>query len=230
MPAPKGLMLMSRLRVNAFSLSIDGYGAGPDQALDSPMGVGGMALHKWVLGTKTFQRMHADFAGSLIGDEVGRGGVDDDFAARGFENIGAWIMGRNMFGPSRGPWPDDGWRGWWGQNPPYHVPVFVLTHHARAPITMEGGTTFHFVTDGIHAALKRAKEAAQGKDVRLGGGVAAVRQYLTAGLIDELHLVLSPVLLGRGEHLFAGLDAVSLGYKCTEHVATDHGIHVVLTK
>ncbi|KYF92471.1 deaminase [Sorangium cellulosum] len=221
---------MSRLRANAFSISIDGYGAGPDQGLDNPMGVGGMALHKWVLGTKTFQKMSADFAGSLIGDEAARGGVDDDFAARGFENIGAWIMGRHMFGPMRGPWSDDGWKGWWGNNPPYHVPVFVLTHHARAPITMDGGTTFHFVTDGIHAALSRAKEAAQGKDIRLGGGVATVRQYLTAGLLDELHLAISPVLLGRGEHLLAGIDAVSLGYKCTERASTDHATHVVLTK
>jgi dihydrofolate reductase len=166
----------------------------------------------------------------LIADKVGREGVDDDFAARGFENVGAWIMGRNMFGPSRGPWPDDGWKGWWGENPPYHVPVFVLTHHARAPITMDGGTTFHFVTDGIHAALNRAKEAAQGRDVRLGGGVATVRQYLSAGLIDELHLVISPVLLGRGEHLLAGIDMVSLGYQCTEHTSSDHVTHVVLTK
>jgi dihydrofolate reductase len=221
---------MSKLRVNAFGISIDGYGAGPDQALDNPMGTGGMALHDWVLGTKTFHRLSADFAGSLIGDKVGREGVDDDFAARGFENLGAWIMGRNMFGPMRGAWSDDSWKGWWGSNPPYHVPVFVLTHHARAPITMEGGTTFHFVTDGIQAALNRAKDAAQGKDIRLGGGVATVRQYLTAGLIDEIHLVISPALLGRGEHLLAGIDAVGLGYKCTEHVSTDHGTHVVLTK
>lgn len=221
---------MSKVRVNAFSVSIDGYGAGPDQDLANPMGVGGMALHQWILGTKTFQRMHADFAGSLIGDEVGREGVDDDFAARGFENIGAWILGRNMFGPARGPWPDDGWKGWWGKNPPYHVPVFVLTHHARAPITMEGGTTFYFVTDGIHAALERAKEAAQGKDVRLGGGAATIRQYLTAGLIDAIHLAISPVLLGRGEHLLTGIDTVSLGYKCTEHASSDRAIHVVLTK
>jgi dihydrofolate reductase len=194
------------------------------------MGVGGMALHQWVFGTKTFQTMAADFAGSLIGDTVGREGVDDDFAARGFENLGAWIMGRNMFGPVRGPWSDDSWKGWWGENPPYHVPVFVLTHHARAPITMEGGTTFYFVTDGIHAALERAKEAAQGKDVRLGGGVATIRQYLTAGLIDEMHLVISPVLLSKGEHLLAGIDTVSLGYTCTEHAATDNVTHVVLTK
>jgi len=221
---------MSKLRVNGLSISIDGYGAGTDQALDNPMGAGGMALHKWVLGTRTFQRMHADFAASLIGDAAGSQGVDDDFARRGFENVGAWILGRNMFGPSRGPWPDDGWKGWWGKNPPYHVPVFVLTHHARAPIPMEGGTTFHFVTDGIRAALDRAREAARGKDVRLGGGVATVRQYLTAGLIDELHLVLSPVLLGRGEHLLAGIDTVNLGYRCTEHVASDEATHIVLAR
>lgn len=221
---------MSRLRVNAFSISIDGYGAGPCQDLDNPLGVGGTALHTWVFGTRTFQKLHGDFAGALIGDEVGRAGPDDDFAARGFENVGAWILGRNMFGPMRGPWVDDGWKGWWGPNPPYHVPVFVLTHHARAPLTMEGGTTFHFVTDGIHAALKRAKEAARGKDVRLGGGVATIREYLTEGLIDELHLAISPVLLGRGEHLLAGIDMVSLGYQCTEHVATSHATHGVLAK
>ncbi|MFN2570763.1 MAG: dihydrofolate reductase family protein [Gemmatimonadales bacterium] len=221
---------MSRLRVNAFGISIDGYGAGPDQDLANPMGVGGMALHQWVLGTRTFQKMAADFAESLIAGQVGRDGVDDDFAARGFENLGAWIMGRNMFGPLRGRWSDDSWRGWWGKNPPYHVPVFVLTHHARAPITMEGGTTFYFVTDGIDVALERAKDVAKGKDVRLGGGVATIRQYLTAGLIDEIHLVISPVLLGRGEQLLAGIDTVSLGYKCTEHAASDHAAHVVLTK
>jgi dihydrofolate reductase len=221
---------MSKLRVNAFSISIDGYGAGLGQALDQPMGVGGMALHQWVLGTKTFYKMHADFAGELIGDQAPRGGVDDDFAARGFENLGGWILGRNMFGPQRGEWSDDSWKGWWGKNPPYHVPVFVLTNHPRAPIAMEGGTTFYFVTDGIHAALSRAKEAAQGKDVRVGGGVATVRQYLTAGLIDEMHLVISPVLLGTGEHLFDGIDTVRLGYKCTEHTASELATHVVLTK
>ena len=221
---------MSRLRVNAFGVSIDGFGAGPGQDLANPMGVGGMALHQWVLGTKTFRKIAGDFAGSLIGDQAGRGGTDDEFAARGFENLGAWIMGRNMFGPVRGPWSDDSWRGWWGENPPYHVPVFVLTQHARAPITMEGGTTFYFVTDGIHAALERATQAAQGKDVRLGGGVATIRQYLTAGLIDEIHLVISPVLLGRGENLLAGIDMVHLGYKCTEHASTDRVTHVVLTR
>ena len=221
---------MSRLRVNAFAISIDGFGAGPDQALENPMGVGGMALHQWVFGTKTFQKMHADFAGSLIDGKGDAEGVDDRFAARGFENLGAWILGRNMFAPSRGPWPDDGWKGWWGNNPPYHVPVFVLTHHARPPLEMEGGTTFHFVTDGIHAALKRAKEAARGKDVRLGGGAATIRQYLSAGLIDEMHLVIAPVLLGRGEPLLAGIDAASLGYKCTEHASSEKATHVVLKK
>lgn len=219
-----------KLRVNAFSVSLDGYGAGPGQALEQPMGVGGHALHSWVFGTRTFQKLHGDFARSLIGGEPGRGGVDDDFVARGFENVGAWILGRNMFGPKRGPWGDDSWKGWWGNDPPYHVPVFVLTHHARASITMEGGTTFHFVTDGIHAALERARDAANGKDVRLGGGVATIREYLTAGLIDELHLAISPVLLGRGEHLLAGLDTVALGYTCTEHALTEHATHVVLTK
>lgn len=221
---------MSKLRVHAFSISIDGYGAGPGQDLANPMGIGGMALHQWVLGTKTFQKIAGDFAGTLIGGESAREDVDDQFAARGFENIGAWILGRNMFGPIRGPWTDDSWKGWWGNNPPYHVPVFVLTHHPRASIAMEGGTTFHFVTDGIDAALNRAKEAAQGKDIRLGGGVATVRQYLAAGLIDEIHLVISPVLLGNGEHLLADIDAVALGYRCTRHVCSDRATHVVLTK
>ena len=221
---------MSKLRVNAFGVSVDGYGAGPDQSLDNPMGVGGMALHQWVLGTKTFQKMSADFAGSLIAGKTGREGIDDDFAARGFENVGAWILGRNMFGPQRGPWIDDGWKGWWGDNPPYHVPVFVLTHHAREPLEMDGGTTFHFVTGGIHAALERAKDAAAGKDVRVGGGVDTVRQYLTAGLLDEIHLAIAPVLLGRGEHLFTGIDTVSLGYKCAEHASTEHATHVVLRR
>src|SRR5215468_7862175 len=195
---------MSKLRVSSFSISIDGYGAGPNQDLDNPLGVGGMALHEWFRPTKTFQKIHGSDAGTV--------GVDDDFAARGFANIGAWILGRNMFGPIRGPWPDDSWKGWWGSNPPYHTPVFVLTHNARPSITMEGGTTFHFVTDGIHAALKRAIEAAGDKDVRLGGGVATIRQYLSAGLIDEIHLAISPALLGSGEHLLLGIDAVKLGY------------------
>ncbi|HET9959858.1 MAG TPA: dihydrofolate reductase family protein [Polyangiaceae bacterium] len=221
---------MSRLRVNAFGISIDGYGAGPDQSLENPLGVGGLGLHQWAFGTKTFQRMHGDFAEPLIGDRAGQEGTDDHFVVRSFENVGAWIMGRNMFGPIRGPWINEDWKGWWGKNPPYHVPVFVLTHHAREPITMEGGTTFHFVTNGIQEALTRAKEAAQGKDVRLGGGVATVREYLTAGLIDELHLVISPVLLGRGEHLLTGMDLVRMGYKCTEHVSSAAATHIVLSK
>jgi len=215
---------MSKVRVNAFTISLDGYGAGPDQTLENPMGVGAESLHTWLLGTATFQRM--------IGKppESGRADLDDGFAVRSFENVGAWIMGRNMFAPSRGAWPDDDWKGWWGSNPPYHVPVFVLTHHARPSLTMEGGTTFHFVTDGIHAALTRAKEAAQGKDIRIGGGTSTVRQYLSAGLIDELHLAISPILLGKGEHLLSGIDTASLGYKCTQHVPTERAMHVVLSK
>ncbi|HJV59720.1 MAG TPA: dihydrofolate reductase family protein [Albitalea sp.] len=211
---------MSRLRVNSFSMSIDGFGAGPAQSLEHPLGVGGKALHEWVFPTRTFQRM--------FGQDGGSTGVDDDFAARGFANVGAWILGRNMFGPLRGPWPDDAWKGWWGTNPPYHVPVFVLTHHPRAPIEMEGGTVFHFVTEGIHVALERAREAAQGKDVRLGGGVATIRQYLLAGLVDEMHLAFSPVALGQGESLLEGIDLPKLGFRCTEHVGTPSALHVVL--
>ena len=213
---------MSRLRVNGFAISIDGYGAGPGQSLEHPLGVGGVALHEWAFATRTFRQM--------FGQDGGSTGVDDDFARRGFDNIGAWILGRNMFGPVRGPWPDESWKGWWGANPPYHVPVFVLTNHPRASIEMEGGTTFHFVTDGIHAALERAKQAAQGKDVRLGGGVATIRQYLNAGLIDEMHLAIAPNLLGRGEALLAGIDLAALGYRCTEHVGTPNAMHVVLTR
>jgi dihydrofolate reductase len=213
---------MAKLRVQSFSVSVDGYGAGPDQSLDSPMGVGGMALHDWAFTTRTFRQM--------FGDQGGATGADDDFAARGFRRIGAWILGRNMFGPIRGAWPDETWKGWWGVNPPYHTPVFVLTHHPRASIVMSGGTTFHFVTDGIQAALQRATEAAAGLDVRLGGGVATVREYLNAGLIDELHLAISPVLLGAGEHLFTGINLPRLGYQRTEHVPTQHATHVVFTK
>ncbi|MEY2935736.1 MAG: hypothetical protein RL033_6485 [Pseudomonadota bacterium] len=220
---------MSRLRVNGFSVSIDGYGAGPDQDLANPMGVGGMALHQWVFGTKTMKKMFAEM-GAPTDEEPGRDDVDERYAARAIVNVGAWILGRNMFGPERGPWPNSDWKGWWGNNPPYHVPVFVLTHFARAPLTMEGGTTFYFITDGIHAALQRAKEAAQGKDVRIGGGAATVRQYLGAGLIDELHLAISPALLGRGEPLWSGIDLPSLGYRCAEHVSSERAVHVVLTK
>src|SRR5215469_2374035 len=183
---------MSRFRVAAFSLSLDGYGAGPDQSRENPLGINGMSLHEWAFRTRTFKKM--------FGQEGGESGVDDEFAARSFENIGAWIMGRNMFGPIRGPWPDESWKGWWGSNPPYHMPVFVLTHHHRDPVVMEGGTTFHFVQDGIEAALQRAKDAANGRDVRLGGGVATIRQYLQTALIDEMHLAIAPVLLGEGEN------------------------------
>jgi dihydrofolate reductase len=213
---------MSRLRVKSFSISLDGYGAGPAQDLANPIGIGGHALHEWFFPTQTFQQM--------IGNDGGTTGVDNDFAARGFENIGASIMGRNMFGPVRGPWPDDTWKGWWGKNPPFHTPVFVLTHQPRASIVMEGGTTFHFVTGGIHAALEQAADAAKDKDIRLGGGVATVRQYLSAGLIDEMHLAFSPVLLGSGESLFQGIDIPKLGYVRTEHVATPNATHVVFTK
>jgi dihydrofolate reductase len=213
---------MPKLRVHCFAVSLDGYGAGPGQDLDNPLGVGGVALHDWAFATRTFRQMFRS--------EGGTTGIDNDFAARGFTNIGAWIMGRNMFGPMRGSWPDDTWKGWWGENPPYHTPVFVLTNHPRASIAMAGGTTFHFVTDGIQAALKRATEAAVGQDIRLGGGVATIRQYLRAGLVDEMHLAISPVLLGSGEHLLAGMDAPKLGYQCTEHVPTTNATHVVLAK
>ncbi len=202
---------MSRLVVRAFSLSIDGFGAGPSQNLDHPLGVGGPELFDWFFRTRTWRRMH--------GLADGETGVDDDLAAQSFERVGAWIMGRNMFGPIRGPWPDESWRGWWGDEPPYHVPVFVLTHHPRATLTLQGGTEFRFVTDGIQSALEQAKAAAGDKDVRLGGGVSTIRQYLSASLLDELHLVISPVLLGRGEHLLEGIDARALGYECVKHAA-----------
>lgn len=213
---------MPKLRVQSFAISIDGFGAGPDQSLENPLGIGGLALHEWAFPTQTFQQM--------FGNPEGTTGIDDDFVARGFSNIGAWILGRNMFGPIRGPWPDDDWKGWWGDNPPYHTPVFVLTHHARESITMEGGTTFHFVTDGIHRALERAIEAENGQDVRLGGGVATIQQYLRAGLVDEMHLAIAPILLGSGERLFGDVDMPALGYRCVEHVPTQNATHVVLKK
>jgi dihydrofolate reductase len=213
---------MSKLRVAAFGVSLDGYGAGLEQSLDNPMGVGGMLLHEWVMPTQMAQKMFGGGAGTT--------GVDNDFAERGFENIGAWILGRNMFGPIRGEWPDDSWKGWWGDEPPYRVPVFVLTHYPRASIEMKGGTVFHFVTDGIDAALERAREAATGRDVRLGGGVETFREYLRAELIDEMHLAVSPKPLGSGEALFAGIDLVALGYETTERVATEAATHVVLKR
>ena len=213
---------MSRLRVNSFSVSLDGYGAGPSQSLQDPLGVGGMKLHHWAWGTRTLRKM--------FGNEGGSTGVDDEFARRGFANVGSWILGRNMFGPVRGPWPDESWKGWWGDEPPYHCEVFVLTHHARETFAMQGGTTFHFVTGGIEEALARARKAAAGKDVRIGGGVATIRQYWRARLIDELHLAFAPVFLGTGEELFEGIDVAELGYEVTEHVATPAATHVLLTK
>lgn len=213
---------MSKLRVHSFTVSIDGYGAGPRQSLENPLGVGGRGLHEWMFATRTARQM--------FGQEGGDTGVEDDLVARGFQNIGAWIIGRNMFGPIRGPWPDDNWRGWWGENPPYHTAVFVLTHHPRKSLAMAGGTTFHFVTDGIESALRAATAAAGHQDVRLGGGVSTIRQYLQARLIDELHLALSPVLLGSGESLFSGLDLPSLGYRCTDHLPMTRATHIVLTK
>jgi dihydrofolate reductase len=213
---------MGQVRVESFAISLDGYGAGPDQDINHGLGVGGEELHEWFIPTRTFQRTHG------AGD--GTTGVDDDFAARGFRSIGAWILGRNMFGPIRGPWPDLNWKGWWGDNPPYHVPVFVLTHHARPPIEMEGNTTFHFVTGGIHEALDRAREAANGIDVRIGGGPNVIQQYLREALIDELHVAIAPILLGRGERLFEGVDLRALGYECVQFEASEKAAHMVLRR
>jgi dihydrofolate reductase len=213
---------MSKLLVRSFSLSLDGFGAGPDQDINNPLGVGGMAMVQWLFPTRTFAQVH--------GQAGGETGIDEDFAALGFQNIGAWILGRNMFGPIRGPWPDDNWKGWWGDTPPYHTPVFVLTHHPREPLAMNGGTTFHFVTGGIHAALERATAAAGGKDVRLGGGVSTIRQYLQAGLVDEMDVAMSPVLLGSGENLFAGMDMAKLGYACIKRVPSPNVTHVIIAK
>ena len=213
---------MSKLRVLSYSVSLDGFSAGTDQSLEFPLGVRGPELMEWFFPTRVFQRMY--------GSGDGETGIDNGFAERGFDNLGAWILGRNMFGPVRGPWPDESWRGWWGEEPPYHVPVFVLTHHPRAPLEMAGGTTFHFVTGGIHEALERAREAAGGRDIRLGGGAATVREYLRAGLIDDLHLALRPLLMGRGEALFAGLDLDALGYECTGMQPGERAVHMFLRK
>jgi len=214
---------MSKLRVNSFSVSMDGFGAGPAQSLEHPLGRGGEQLHTWVFPTRTLQRV-------VFGKTGGTTGPDDDFAASGFDNVGAWILGRNMFGPVRGPWPGEEWKGWWGASPPYHVPVFVLTHHARAPLEMEGGTVFHFVTGGIEEALDRARDAAGGGNIRIGGGASTVRQYLQARLIDELHLAFAPVLLGGGELLFAGMDLPALGYRVTSSAASEAATHILIDK
>src|ERR1700733_146412 len=211
---------MTKVRVAGFSISLDGFGAGPEQNLENPLGKRGRELHQWMFGTRMFQAM--------IGKGGGSDGVDDSYAQRSMDGFGAFILGRNMFGPIRGPWPDGNWKGWWGDNPPYHAPTFVLTHHPRDPIEMEGGTTFIFVTEGIEAALDQAKRAANGRDVKIGGGAETVRQYLCAGLIDELHFALSPVVLGQGEAMFAGIDLTALGYRRPEHRATEHATHIVV--
>jgi dihydrofolate reductase len=213
-------MKMTRVRVENFTISLDGYGAGPDQGAENPLGAGGEALHDWLVSTRTWLQVH--------GKEGGGTGIDDDFAARSARNVGAWIMGRNMFGPVRGPWPDTSWKGWWGKNPPFHGPVFVLTHHAHPPMEMEGGTTFHFVTGGIHEALDQARGAADGRDVQIGGGANTIQQYLRAGLIDEMHIAVAPVLLGGGERLFEGVDLLASGYGCVQFVASQKATHVVL--
>jgi dihydrofolate reductase len=214
---------MSKVRVLSFTVSLDGYSAGPDQDLEHPLGVNGPELMGWLFPTRTFRRMHRQ-------EEGGEAGVDDRMAEQSFEGVGAWILGRNMFGPVRGPWPDESWRGWWGEEPPYHVPVFVLTHHARPPLPMKGGTEFRFVTGGIEAALAQATEAAAGRDVRIGGGAATVRQYLQARLVDELHLAVRPVLMGSGEPLWQGLDLRTLGYECVDSVAGERANHVTLRR
>ncbi|MGE5351295.1 MAG: dihydrofolate reductase family protein [Acidobacteriota bacterium] len=215
---------MSKLKVMSFSVSVDGFGAGPDQSLEDPLGRNGMAVHEWVFPTDTFQKMHG-------GDKAeGIFGIDNDFADKGFQNIGAWIMGRNMFTPERGPWKDFSWKGWWGENPPYHTPVYVLTHYARPPIEMEGGTIFYFVTEGIEAALEMAKEKAAGKDIRLGGGVETVKEYLKAKLLDEMHIAIAPVLLNSGENLFTNINLIELGYKCVEFTPSKKALHLVFKK
>jgi len=213
---------MSRLRVESLSMSFDGYGAGPNQSLENPLGENGKTIFEWFFPTLTFNKM--------IGQSGGTTGIDNQFASRGFENIGANIMGRNMFGPIRGPWKDEEWKGWWGPNPPYHSPVFVLTHHARKPIEMEGGTTFYFVTDGIESALKQAQKAAGGKDIRLNGGISVIKQYLSKGLVDYMHLAVSPKLLGAGENLFQGIDLVKAGYTIKESVRGENATHVIFEK
>ncbi|MGA2353948.1 MAG: dihydrofolate reductase family protein [Terriglobales bacterium] len=217
---------MSKVKVAAFSISLDGFGAGPRQDLNNPLGVRGLELHAWLLQTESFKKMHGQSGGAT--------GIDNDFAQRSFEKVGAWILGRNMFGPVRGPWATtitgEPWKGWWGDNPPYHTPVFVLTHHARSPLTMEGGTTFHFVTDGLKSTLKQAKEAAKNKEVRIGGGVSVIRQYLLAGAIDEMHLALSPVMLGEGENLFSGINLPKLGLTSLQTVPGENATHIIIKK
>ncbi|OWV77194.1 deaminase [Rhizobium sp. R339] len=213
---------MSKVRVAGFSVSVDGFGAGPEQSLNDPLGKRGPEMFQWFFHTRTFRAM--------MGKDDGSTGIDEDYASGAMANFGAFILGRNMFGPIRGEWPDDAWKGWWGANPPYHAPTYILTHYPREPIVMEGGTTFHFITSGIHEALDQARAAAGGKDVKIGGGVSTVRQYLQAGLVDELHFALSPVVLGQGEAMFAGIDLPALGFSVREHVASEKTTHIVLAK
>jgi len=215
---------MSKVRVASFAVSLDGYGAGPNQDLEHPLGVGGEELMEWFFHTHTWKAMHEGQG------DVGETGVDNTMAEKAFENVGAWILGRNMFGPVRGPWPDDSWKGWWGDEPPYHTPVFVLTNHPREPLEMKGGTVFRFVTEGIHSALEQAKSGANGRDVRVGGGASTVRQYLQAGLIDEMHLAMRPILLGAGENLWEGLDMRALGYECADHIAGERANHIFVRR
>lgn len=213
---------MTRVRVESFTISLDGFGAGREQSLEHPLGVGGEALHDWVVATRSWRQMH--------GQQDGATGTDDEFAARSARNVGAWILGRNMFGPVRGPWRDMDWKGWWGDDPPFHAPVFVLNHHARPPLELKGNTTFHFVTGGIHDALDQARAAADGRDVQIGGGPGTIQQYLRAGLIDELHVAIAPVTLGGGERLFEGVDLPALGYECVQFAPSDKAAHVVLRR
>ena len=214
---------MSKVRVAGFGVSLDGFGAGPDQSLADPLGKRGPEMFPWFFHTRTFC--------SMVGKEGGSvGDIDDVFAAQSMAGFGAFILGRNMFGPVRGPWPDELWKGWWGENPPYHAPTFILTHFQRDPIVTEGGTTFHFVTGGIDEALERAKQAAGTKDVKIGGGVSTVRQYLQARLIDSLHIASASVLLGSGECLFSGLDLQTLGYTVTDRQASEYATHITLEK
>ncbi|HEY4320039.1 MAG TPA: dihydrofolate reductase family protein [Gemmatimonadales bacterium] len=213
---------MPKVRVSSFAVSLDGFAAGHGQDLQNPLGVGGLDLMEWFFATRAWREMH--------GQEGGDTGIDNQFAARAMDGVGAWILGRNMFGPIRGAWPDESWQGWWGDEPPYHCPVYVLTHHARPPITMKGGTVFHFITDGIHSALRHARDAAGDRDIRIGGGVSTIRQYLEAGLLDELHLALRPILLGRGESLFNGIDLRALGYDVAEHTVGERATHVIIRR
>ena len=213
---------MGKVRVAGFAVSLDGYGAGPEQSLQDPLGKRGEELHSWLVETRTFKAM--------FGQDGGSEGVDEDYARRSMEGFGAFILGRNMFGPVRGEWPDESWKGWWGDNPPYHAPTFILTHHPRDPIVMDGGTTFYFVTEGIEAALEQAKAAAGERDVKIGGGVSTVRQYLQAGLIDELHFAFSPVMLGQGEAMFAGIDLPALGFQVAETAPTELATHILLSR